>query len=348
MNFSVVLQEMGELGLAKEYGLKSLAIYEKQETIPSIHLATAYNNMSQLYRSLKQYKKAKEYIFKSLKYFKKSNNTFYTAMAFYNLGLIEENLEEFKNAKKHIKYSIILFESISQEFDCERIKAKKPTDKNIKKYLDCRLELSTNHKVSYELPILSSIENAKTVLIRLEEGKGIPSNQAINDIIKSIDIKAKRLGEQHPELINQYNELAILYLKKGNLTKAKFTIEKAVYIAKEKLNKNHPFRFITFNNYFIILFNIYAKGTYNDKDFATLYMFKKMSFDILKRNIYNRSVYLNYQEKLTYVTSSRNEPFYTWLKLSYIYMKHLDKLQCQQSCLLVCFTKVGCRSKPNG
>ena len=57
---------------------------------------------------------------------------------------------------------------------------------------------------------------------------------------KSLAIKIKKLGPEHPDVATNYREMAFVYKAKKDLIKAKEYWEKAHAIWLKKLGPNHP------------------------------------------------------------------------------------------------------------
>ena len=65
---------------------------------------------------------------------------------------------------------------------------------------------------------------------------------------KSLVIKEKMLGKEHPSTATTYNNLAIVYEDQGNYEKALEYYEKALVIREKVLGKEHPSTGSTYNN----------------------------------------------------------------------------------------------------
>ena len=64
--------------------------------------------------------------------------------------------------------------------------------------------------------------------------------QAISFLEKAVSATRTKLGDQHPDLIAQLNNLAITFETNGNLFNALALFEEAFGIASSKLGADHP------------------------------------------------------------------------------------------------------------
>ena len=65
-------------------------------------------------------------------------------------------------------------------------------------------------------------------------------DKALEHYQKSLAIRLKQLGPEHPHVAISYNNMAYVYKAKKDLAKAKEYWEKAYAIFSEKLGPNHP------------------------------------------------------------------------------------------------------------
>ena len=65
-------------------------------------------------------------------------------------------------------------------------------------------------------------------------------DKALEHYQKSLAIKLKQLGPEHPSVAISYNNMAYVYKAKKDLAKAKEYWEKAHEIFSGKLGPNHP------------------------------------------------------------------------------------------------------------
>jgi CHAT domain-containing protein/Tfp pilus assembly protein PilF len=328
INLSTTLNEMGETGLAKEYAIKGLKVYEQIEKDANypIRLAIAHNNLGMIYSQLKQYKEAKEYLGKAKSFFETNSNAFNLATNLYNLALAEAALKEFDSAKQNVKRAINYFEEVEKKLEKVNYeRPDQPTQQDMMKLFNYRMKLQ-KEGISTELPVKVSLGHARNLLARIESENGSTPQRSIEMVEEFIRTNSAMLGEQHPEMARHYNELAMLYFQRGELQKAKTTMEKALYIGKEKLNKNNPLLMVYYNNYSVILLQMNNQGLYSD--LRTILGFKRLSFNVFRNSVDNNFNYLDTGEQLNYLHSGDpNEHIITWLKMAYLYTLELDKRQ---------------------
>ena len=65
-------------------------------------------------------------------------------------------------------------------------------------------------------------------------------DKALEHFQKSLAIKLKQLGPEHPSVATSYHEMAYVHKAKKDLAKAKEYWEKAYAICLKKLGPNHP------------------------------------------------------------------------------------------------------------
>lgn len=144
--------------IANNYGLKkdyanALKYYNlcisntrKQKVIDNYMISANYYSIADIYDELYQYKKAKQFILKSIEIDKKSNSAGYLHSSYSLLASILLDLKEYKEAIKHIKLNSIYF--------------KKQNDLNSLSY-----DLNTLAQIYYEQKKYNlSIENCKEIL----------------------------------------------------------------------------------------------------------------------------------------------------------------------------------------
>ena len=74
----------------------------------------------------------------------------------------------------------------------------------------------------------------------VHENKG-EYDKALEYQQKTLAIRLKKLGPDHPSVANSYHNIAFLYKDKKDLPKAKEYWEKAYAIYLKKLGSNHPY-----------------------------------------------------------------------------------------------------------
>jgi tetratricopeptide (TPR) repeat protein len=65
-------------------------------------------------------------------------------------------------------------------------------------------------------------------------------NKALPLYQRSLDIREKMLGPQHPDVAQTLNNLAELYRQMGDYNKALPLYQRALKIVEKKLGQNHP------------------------------------------------------------------------------------------------------------
>jgi CHAT domain-containing protein/Tfp pilus assembly protein PilF len=318
-NYSSLLQEMGELSLAKEYAIKGLDIYIKQKADnTSMALAIAHNNLGLIYRGLKQYSNAKEYFDKALKSFEKTNQVFNMATTYYNLALVEKDLNNLEDSKKYVIKSIKLFEQVETKFGKFEYKKLEnhSSQKDIADYVNYYVELQ-KEGISTVLPTKTTLGKARNLLATLINPKTVENN-SIDMIEQTITENILFLGEKHPQMAEYYNDLAMLYMRKGDLKEAKYQIEKSIYIGQESFSKNNLTYMTYLSNYSLILLDMFNKGLSNNMEEA--FLFKRKSFAIFKKNTYENFISLSEEEQIIYLDSDKNEQLQSWIKMAYLFM----------------------------
>ncbi|MFM8294706.1 MAG: tetratricopeptide repeat protein, partial [Microcystaceae cyanobacterium] len=72
-------------------------------------------------------------------------------------------------------------------------------------------------------------------------------------VLRSLAIREKQLGENHPDVATSLNNLAELYRAQGKYAEAEPLYQRAIAIFSEKLGENHPNTRTVIMNYYQML-----------------------------------------------------------------------------------------------
>jgi tetratricopeptide (TPR) repeat protein len=170
----------------------------------NIEIATLANNLSTIFSSLGNYKKALEYNLKTITIFEKVFEPNHPSLAtsYSNIADTYSSLGNYKKALEYDLKSITILEKV----------------------------LEPNH------PLLATSYNniAETYRYLGNYKKALEYN------LKSITIREKVLEQNHPSLATSYNNIALTYSSLGNYKKALEYNLKAITIWEKVLEQNHP------------------------------------------------------------------------------------------------------------
>ncbi|MCL2589582.1 MAG: tetratricopeptide repeat protein [Betaproteobacteria bacterium] len=79
--------------------------------------------------------------------------------------------------------------------------------------------------------------------------------ESLNWLNKSLEIREKILGKDHPETAQTYNNIALVYDAKGHYAKALEWYQKDLAISEKTLGSNHPDTAKTYNNIGMVYFH---------------------------------------------------------------------------------------------
>ena len=238
---SAMYTKINDLENASHYLEKSIALERKLDN--QEEMARKYNNLATTYNTIGKFSKSLESINTSLKICKKIYSKYNknTAIAYSTRSLIYSSLGRFKESLVDAKKSLVISENVSPN--------------------------SMDLAIQYNIVAL-----AYEKLANIREAKKYYE--------KSLKLRKKLLGDNHPSLVNIYNNLSVLYQNMGNF-------DKAEKFAKEALNNNDEVN-IHFDREKQSLIYYNLATTYKDKgNLEKAEKYAKKSLDMAQAISYN-------------------------------------------------------------
>jgi tetratricopeptide (TPR) repeat protein len=254
----------GDYAKAEEYNEKLLKV--KNLDTKSSDYALYLANLAETHRELGDYAKAEEYNKKALEIAQASTEEKLEihAQISNNIGLVYYDIGDFSKAEEYFNIALDWWS--------------KAVGLDHKNYLTSLNNLaSTYYKIAhYSMAIPKKTEyyeKSKTIYLKIVEScsnnetKSLQLATTLNSLgnlyddigdfskaeecyLKSLDIRTRKLGEEHPHICNSLDNVGLMYHRKGDFSKAEECYLKSLDIRTRKLGEEHPASWSTLVNLF--------------------------------------------------------------------------------------------------
>jgi CHAT domain-containing protein/Tfp pilus assembly protein PilF len=298
---SVRLLRTGKYDEAITLGERALKIREKTLEPQHPEVATALNNLAEVYRPKGDYDRAERLYQRALENWEKSLGPEHpnVAAALNNLAIVQHERGDLVKAEQLYQRALKIWErSLGPD------------------HLDVATSLNNLAVINHNRGDLAKAEQLYQRALGIKEktlGPEHPSvasslsNLAVvhhnrGDLVKAeqlsqraLEIKEKLLGPEHPSVAASLNNLAILHRNRGNWLKAEQLDQRALKIREERLGPQHPHVSESYNS-LAILFA--AKGDLNQAITT-----QRRANSITQRNLALYLVTGSERQKLAYLSS---------------------------------------------
>ena len=249
-----VKDAQGDYKEALSYYEKCLDI--KQKSLPANHpsLATSYNNIGSVYKSMGEYSKALSHYEKCLDIEKKSLPANHPSLAtsYNNIGSVYDSMGEYSKALSHYEKCL--------DIEKKSLPANHPSlatsYNNIGGVYDSMGEYSkalSYYKKCLEMRQKTLPDNHPSLATSYNNIGGVYKSmgeysKALSHYEKCLDMQQKSLPANHPDLASCYNNIGTVYDSMGEYWKALSHYEKCLDIWQKTLPDNHPSLATSYNN----------------------------------------------------------------------------------------------------
>ncbi|ETO12887.1 hypothetical protein RFI_24490 [Reticulomyxa filosa] len=248
INLGRVYFRKAEYDKAYEYYTKALNIYSEKTDQHQIFVANCHVSLGAFYHEKGEYSKSIEYHKKAIKVYldKLGENHTEVSTAFSHLGAVYFEIGEYETSIGYYEKALNIllkkfgerhaFVAISyNELGLVWIKGKKQVNK-AKEYIAKALEILMDDKDdNFNLQLANSYDMFGLIL-----KKNGTNERAIEYFEKSLEIKFKKLNDDHPCVGWSFHYLASVFKNKNELNKSIEFGERALKLRLKKLDYNHP------------------------------------------------------------------------------------------------------------
>jgi tetratricopeptide (TPR) repeat protein len=251
------LRSFGDYRRAEAYLKQALAIRKQVLGKPNSEIVASLYDVGFVLKDQGKFAEAQDYFEQALAIIRhlRGEEHLETAVSFNNLGLVYKDLRRFREAQGYFERALQITDARDPDHpnsvDClhnlawlsvdqgdERLRAR------ARSYLDRALKIQQRVFGEQDLRTVESLNGLGELLFRQGDfGDTVPDEpykEAQSYFNQALAIRAKLLGERHPETAESLNNLGRVLERQGDTAAARSYFERALKIQREVLAEGHP------------------------------------------------------------------------------------------------------------